>query len=90
MIFYGECSILDKTVFWKVVYENLGIIKVVVIKLSLTRKESILGEGGLRYRFLYALEWIGDRLPRTTGTIGSTIISHLVNKYNFSIYFSLF
>lgn len=51
VIFYGECSILDKTVVWN---ENLWVIKVVVIKLSLTRKESILGEGGLRYKFLYA------------------------------------
>lgn len=40
MIFYGECSILNNTVASEEIYENWGIIKVVVVKtfLSLEKK----------------------------------------------------
>lgn len=43
MTFYGECNILDKTVAWKEVYENLGVIKVVVIQLSSDDKRKHIG-----------------------------------------------
>lgn len=51
MIFYGECNILDKIVAWEEFYENLGEIKVVVIKLSWLENEAYGLEGGMRYLF---------------------------------------